>query len=485
VSRTGDTLVVAMDDPTQSHVVDTLQRSTDLHIEVATSTSAAIGRALTRLYREEVRPRLSHGENVDLRIPTPPAAGQEDASAHSDTADEIVRKLLRIAIDRGASDIHLETIDHRLHVRFRIDGNLQNFNLGSLVDDLGRQRNEVISRIKILSKLDIAERRRPQDGSFRGRVQGDGRVFPMDFRVSIIPGYHGENAVIRILDPRRAPESVDGLGLSPAITTGLRRLSRSAAGMLLVTGPTGSGKSTTLFGMLKTVSRPEIKIITAEDPIEYVCEEFCQHEVNDRAGNTFARYVRAFLRHDPEVIMIGEIRDSETAELAFRAAQTGHLVLSTLHTNDALSAITRLKDLGIDHSRCVSSLLGVVAQRLIRAICWNCKEEYTPPAALVRELFDEPPKSLRWYRGAGCPACHLSGYKGRIAIAELWELSEDDVMAISSGASVDEIRRSAAKSTIPMTDDVVAALREGRINLEDLVRSLPQKTMRDLRTLPL
>jgi type II secretory ATPase GspE/PulE/Tfp pilus assembly ATPase PilB-like protein len=292
-----------------------------------------------------------------------------------DSADEIVRKLLRVAIDRGASDIHLETINTRLQVRFRIDGMLQHFNLGTLGDDLGRQRVEVLSRIKILATLDIAERRRPQDGSFRARVEVEGRVVPMDFRVSVIPSYYGENAVVRILDPRGAPESVAALKMAAPVTERLQQLIRSCAGTILVTGPTGSGKSTSLFAIMKSVYRPEIKIVTAEDPIEYVCPQFCQHEVDERIGNTFASYTRSFLRHDPEVIMLGEIRDSDTAKLAFRAAQTGHLVLSTLHTNDALGAVARLSDLGVDSAMCTSSLLGVLAQRLVREICWNCKEE--------------------------------------------------------------------------------------------------------------
>src|SRR5213596_217287 len=196
----------------------------------------------------------------------------------------------------------------RLQARFRIDGMLQHFNLGTLGDDLSRQRGEVLSRIKILATLDIAERRRPQDGSFRARVEIDGRVVPMDFRVSVIPSYYGENAVIRILDPRGAPDSLAALKLASPVTERLEQLIRSSAGTILVTGPTGSGKSTSLFAIMKSIYRPELKIVTAEDPIEYVCAQFAQHEVNERVGNTFAAYTRAFLRHDPEVIMLGEIR---------------------------------------------------------------------------------------------------------------------------------------------------------------------------------
>ena len=480
LARVSNTLVAAMDDPTMTRVVDDLHRSTGLRIEVITSTAGAITRALERLYQTEALPRLDVGEDVDVIAEQEPI-DCSPLNRRMDSADEIVRKLLRVAIDRGASDIHLETIERRLRVRFRIDGLLQHFNLGDLAEDLVRQRPEVLSRIKILGGLDIAERRRPQDGSFRARVHCGPRIVAMDFRISVIPGYYGENAVIRILDPRSAPESIEALGLAPAITGRLQPLIRSTAGILLVTGPTGSGKSTTLYGMLKTVYRPELKVVTAEDPIEYVCNDFSQHEVDTRVGNSFAQYLRSFLRHDPEVIMIGEIRDSETAELAFRAAQTGHFVISTLHTNDSVGAVNRLKDLGVDANVCTSSLLGVMAQRLVRQICWNCKQQYEPPRQLLESVFDVLPTGFAWHRGAGCDECHHSGYKGRLLISELWTPSERDVMLINDGASFDAIQESASKSTIAMADDVLGKLRDGRITLEEVIRAVPHSTMKALR----
>jgi type IV pilus assembly protein PilB len=484
VSRVGTLLILAMDDPTQTRVVDDLQYSTGLKIEVITSTSANITRALERLYRAEVTPSLTAGTTVDV-------IGKDvdddiyafSATHRVDSADEIVRKLLRVAIDRGASDIHLETISNRLQVRFRIDGMLQHFNLGTLGDDLALQRVEVLSRIKILATLDIAERRRPQDGSFRARVEADGRVVPMDFRVSVIPSYYGENAVIRILDPRGAPESVAALRMAAPVIERLQQLLRASAGTILVTGPTGSGKSTSLFAIMKSVYRPEIKIVTAEDPIEYVCPQFCQHEIDERVGNTFASYTRSFLRHDPEVIMLGEIRDSETAKLAFRAAQTGHLVLSTLHTNDALGAVARLKDLGVDTTVCTSSLLGVLAQRLVREICWNCKQEYTPAPGLLETTFEMVPSDLRWYRGAGCEKCHQTGYKRRMALAELWTPGVDDVLLINQGAPFDIVLAAARKNTYSMATDAMAALREGRTTLDELLRVLPPQALRELRAM--
>jgi type IV pilus assembly protein PilB len=485
LARVANLLVVAMDDPTQTGVVDDLQRTTGLKIEVITSTSAHITRALERLYRVEATPNSVAAASVDVI-----GEDREDdiyaplGGRRTDTADEVVRKLLRVAIDRGASDIHLETIHSRLQVRFRIDGMLQHFNLGTVADDLSRQRVEVLSRIKILATLDISERRRPQDGSFRARVAREGRVVPMDFRVSVIPGYFGENAVIRILDPRGAPDSLSALKMAQPVTTRLEQLIHASAGIILVTGPTGSGKSTSLFAIMKSVYRPEIKIVTAEDPIEYVCPQFCQHEVDDRIGNTFAAFTRSFLRHDPEVIMLGEVRDAETAELAFRAAQTGHLVLSTLHTNDALSSITRLQDLGVDPSVSTTSLLGVLAQRLVREICWNCKEEYAPPATLLATVFEVVPSDLRWYHGAGCATCHHTGYKRRLAITELWTPGLDDVILINQDAPAETIAASARKNTYTMATDALAKLREGRTTLEELLRVMPPSALRELRTTP-
>jgi type IV pilus assembly protein PilB len=483
VSRIGNLLILAMDDPTQTQLLDDLRSSTGLKIEVITSTSAHITRAIERLYRAEPMPNLGVGTTVDV-IGADTDGGVYDSSPtrRIDTADEIVRKLLRMAIDRGASDIHLETINSRLQVRFRIDGMLQHFNLGTLGDDLARQRVEVLSRIKILATLDIAERRRPQDGSFRARVEVEGRVVPMDFRVSVIPSYYGENAVIRILDPRGAPESIAALKLAAPVTERLQQLIRASAGTILVTGPTGSGKSTSLFAIMRSVYRPEIKIVTAEDPIEYVCPQFCQHEVDERVGNTFASYTRSFLRHDPEVIMLGEIRDSETATLAFRAAQTGHLILSTLHTNDALGAVARLHDLGVQHSVCTSSLLGVLAQRLVREICWNCKEEYTPSPGVLEANFDVVPRDLRWYRGTGCEKCHQTGYRRRVALSELWTPGVDDVLLINQGASVDLIQAAARKNTYSMATDAIVKLREGRTTLDELLRVLPLSALRELRS---
>lgn len=488
VRRKGNVLVVAMDDPTNTGVIHDMQTSTGLNIEVTTATTTSVRRALERLYGPATAFEVESKEDLVLADPSARALydriatiqapetftlrGTADA-ALTTGAEKIVRDLLAAASEAGASDVHLESVDGRMVVRFRIDGILQSPDNWMLETAVARNRNEVVSRIKIMAQLDIAERRRPQDGGFRIAIERERRELKLDFRVSVIPGHFGENVVLRMLDPRNMPDSIDHLGLSPRITAEIRRLLMAPAGIILVTGPTGSGKSTTLFAALRTLYRPEIKILTAENPIEYVCDKFSQHEVNERVGNTFASYLRAFLRHDPEVIMIGEIRDRETAELAFRAAQTGHLVLSTMHTNDAVSAVTRLWDLGIDGAMITSSLLAVLSQRLIRQVCAQCREEYLPPSTLLRAISVKPNTGLTFYRGRGCPTCYSTGYKGRLAVAELWVPSDTDVVLINKQAPFEEIRRSADASTMSIADDVRDKLLQGRTNLEELVRMLP------------
>jgi type IV pilus assembly protein PilB len=249
---------------------------------------------------------------------------------------------------------------------------------------------------------------------------------------------------------------------------------------VLVTGPTGSGKSTTLYGALTTAYRPGIKIVTAEDPVEYVYEQITQCEVNPKIGNNFAKLIRAFLRQDPDIIMVGEIRDSETAEMAFRAAQTGHLVLSTLHTNDAISSVTRLLDIGVDASLVSSCILGVLAQRLVRRICTPCKSEYVPTDDVLSEFFNKPPQ-MKWYRGMGCSECNHTGYSGRMAIAELWIPNERDMILINKRANLDELYGSAAETTISMSEDAMDKLKEGQTNLEELIRTLPYPAIYSFR----
>jgi type II secretory ATPase GspE/PulE/Tfp pilus assembly ATPase PilB-like protein len=499
IARVGQTLVVAMDDPTRTAVIDDLKASTGLDIEVITSTTASLRRALDQMYPSVVAPGAAKPPLTAVGHAVPTIGGEPNMLSfeeidrlaeekltyvdvhHSEGTASMVRRLLRLAVERGASDIHLEAVEHGIQTRFRVDGVLQELDLDDLEELMNQNRGKLLSRLKILSKLDIAERRRPQDGSFRARLARDGQTATVDFRISIIPGYYGESAVIRILDPRGLPQSVEGLGLRAPVVLRLRQLLRSSTGILLVTGPTGSGKSTSLFGALKSVYQPGIKILTAENPIEYVCDSFRQHEVDERLGNTFAAFLRSFLRHDPDVIMIGEIRDGETANLAFRAAQTGHLVLSTLHTNDAISALPRLLDLGVDANLIASSLLGVLSQRLAREVCSECREPYSPPRELLEETLGTSRVDFDWFRGAGCAACNYTGYRGRMVLSELWTPNDADVVLINKGAPFEEVRESARKTTLSMADDVAEKLAHGRTNLEELIRALPHSALRQLQ----
>jgi len=354
---------------------------------------------------------------------------------------------------------------------------LKDLAIPHLEDALEANKRAITSRLKILASLDIAEKRRPQDGSFRILSQRDGELANLDFRLSIIPGYYGENTVLRILDQRMAPRALRQLNLFDKIEEKLHQVLSTTEGIFLVTGPTGSGKSTTLFGILMHLHRPSIKILTAEDPIEYIHDSFIQCEVNDRIGNTFAGYLRSFLRHDPEVIMVGEIRDEETAEMSFRAAQTGHLLLSTMHTNDAISAVTRLQDLGVDKNLIASTLRGVLAQRLVREVCSECKTEAVPSAELHNEFFHTPTKEIQSYKGTGCPHCNYTGYRGRLALGELWIPNEADILLINKGAPIEELRESAGQNTICMMEDAMARLKLGKTNLEELIRMLPYSSI--------
>ncbi len=495
ISMTEGSITLAMDDPTNSELASELEMFTRLKINIVTSSQSAIKGAFSRLYPSGIIPSAINEEDTlsDINVGMDFGFNPEDDDPYETSkpqyikaednkrADMLVQQLLAWALKRHASDIHLENLDRHMVVRFRVDGLLQEFKLGTLQDNINRFRREIISRIKVLCKLDIAERRLPQDGSFRSHVIRDGEKTDIDFRVSVIPSHHGENIVIRILDSQEAPSTIEHLDFSETLTKNLTHLFKQNTGIILITGPTGSGKSTTLQSGLLTAYRPGLKVVTAEDPIEYVYDNFMQCEINEKIGLTFASYIRVFLRHDPEIIMIGEIRDGETAEMAIRAAQTGHLVLSTLHTNDSLGAISRLSGLGINPSMISSSLIGVVSQRLARKICPQCAEDYTPEQSLISEFFTSPPTDINWQKGIGCEECNYTGYKGRVAIAELWEPSQHDILLINKQAPLEELKLSTRKSTIPLIQEALQKLREGKTTLDELVRIIPYAYIEDHR----
>ena len=481
VAQQGRTLTIAMDDPTKRALVDDITRMTGLTVTVVTSSNLGLQRALKRLYDDESGPV----DSGPAEPATPKGGGKpmpgSDARFQtillddqvSKRADQLFQQVLVAAIESRCSDIHLEMLQGGLNVRFRIDGVLRSPDFGQGQQALNQGMREIVSRIKILAKLDIAERRRPQDGSFRFTIERAGAKSTVDLRVSMIPSYSGESVVIRILDTSGAPTGLADLKLDPAMTEGIASALQRTAGIFLVTGPTGSGKSTTLYACLGHLRSPEIRILTAEDPVEYVYDDLSQSEVNPEIGNTFATFLRAFLRHDPEVIMVGEIRDEDTAEMAFRAAQTGHLLLSTLHTNSAIAALPRLLDLGIDPSLIASSLLGVISQRLARQVCPSCREDDESTPELVKEFFGKATPDVDLAKGAGCAACHGIGYKGRALIADLWVPDQHDHLLIMRKAPFEEVRASAARTTISMAQVAHARLREGRTTLEELTRVLP------------
>jgi len=475
VAQLGRTLTVAMDDPTAQSVVEELTRLTSFAVMVVTASSKAIQRAFRRLYDDQPEVPASLGAeaiSTDGALETPAGAGPIDAE-QSRRADELFRAILARAFESHCSDIHLEMLPGGLHVRFRVDGVLQQPNFSSLQEFFDKTMREMMSRVKILAKLDIAERRRPQDGSFQVAIERDGKKTSIDLRVSVVPSHYGESIVLRILDRARAPKGIKQIDLVPSVAATLDQCLDRTTGIFLVTGPTGSGKSTTMYACLMRLHKPEVRILTAEDPVEYVYEELSQCEVNVTVGNTFASYLRSFLRHDPEVIMIGEIRDQETAEMAFRAAQTGHLLLSTLHTNSAIATLPRLLDLGIESSLIASSLIGVLSQRLVRKVCQQCRQEYMPSAEVMAEFFKTPPTDLTFYRGAGCAACRFTGYSGRMIVADLWVPDEADQILITRRAPFDELRQSAQRTTFSMAMDANERLRSGRTTPEELLRVLP------------
>lgn len=468
VAQLGRTLTVAMDDPTNRAVAEELQRLTSFTITVVTATAEGIQRSFAKLYDADASPAHASASPQKARVDQMHVQLTDQVSRR---ADDMLTQILAAAIARHSSDIHLEMLNSGLRIRFRIDGLLREPDFREGQAALDQNAREIISRIKILSKLDISERRRPQDGSFRMPAPKDGT--PLDLRVSVIPSYTGESVVIRMLDRRRAPRNLAALDLNPLVNERLEALLARTTGIILVTGPTGSGKSTTLYSCLMHLHSPTVRILTAEDPVEYVYEELSQGEVNQQIGNTFAMYLRAFLRHDPEVIMIGEIRDEETAEMAFRAAQTGHLLLSTLHTNNAFAALPRLRDLKVESSLIASSLNGILSQRLVRKLCEKCRVEDEPNIKLIQEFFGTGKADTTLFRAPGCEWCGGTGYRRRMLLADLWVPDDKDRELITQEAPLESIRESATRTTLSMAQDAHDRLVAGRTTLEELRRVLP------------
>jgi type IV pilus assembly protein PilB len=419
---------VATPDPTQFELADWLARQLKRAVTFVVATPTEVERAIRRLYD----PKSLGASRLE--------ADSEQVSHEALlAATPIVNNAIAGALEQRASDIHIEASERDTTIRYRVDGALRTVEVRPI-----ELHAAVVSRIKVLANLDIAIRQVPQDGRIKIR-HGNADV---DLRVSILPTYWGEKVVCRVLDNRRASLPLDELGFTTDERATFDRMIQSPHGLLLVTGPTGSGKSTTLYAALNAVRSPELNIVTVEDPVEYMLPGINQVQVNVKRGLTFAGALRSILRQDPDVILVGEIRDHETGVTAAEAALTGHLVLSSLHTNDALSAVTRLTEMGIEPHLIAPSLVGVVAQRLVRRVCTECIEHHVPDAAerAALGLPAELPDGFTLVRGRGCSACHRTGFRGRIAVRELLEIDDTMRALISRGANVDELRAHAVAS---------------------------------------
>jgi general secretion pathway protein E/type IV pilus assembly protein PilB len=380
---------------------------------------------------------------------------------------EMLDDLLSVAIQLGASDIHIETYSKDVDLRFRKGGVMRQIPTPISPDNV----KKVISRIKVLCNLDIAAKPQPMDGRFSCRYASEeGKVRKVDFRVSIAPTPRGEECVIRVMDASVTRRTLDELGMAPSSLSKLKTLLRCPSGLLLVTGPTGSGKTTTLYGCLREMHGEELKVCTVEDPIEYEVPKVNQFQVTEDHG--FADFAKALLRQDPDVIMIGEIRDPDTANVAVRAASTGHLVLSTVHTDDAVAAITRLRMLGIDDEILSATLLGSTAQRIVRRICEGCKAKHKPPPSTIARFFKDPPDYPFW-RGKGCKACHGSGFHGSFAVFEVFTCDDAIATAIGKHETLVEIRqRAKADGFVPIVEQALERVKEGATTIEEVERTI-------------
>jgi len=478
--RIDGTLLIAMSDPKDVKVIDKVTQITQLEVSPALSSGTAILEAIDRYYgkAEEAPPEVavSNEELQDLleSIESEEAENQEEKStqdlerlAEEAPVVKMANMVLVQAIVEGASDVHFNPEETELRVRFRVDGILRDaFHLPKNLQEA------IISRIKILSNLDIAEHRIPQDGQLRLKLR-DGRN--IDIRVSTLPSAFGENMVLRILDKNAALMNLENLGYEEDAYNRLVNILSSSYGIMLVTGPTGSGKTTTLYAALNRLSTVEKNVITLEDPIEYRLPLIRQSQVNVKAGMTFAKGLRAILRQDPDIVMVGEIRDTETGNIAVQAALTGHFVLSTLHTNDAAGAITRMEEMDIEPFLISTAVLGVMAQRLVRRICPNCKEEYTPDFTVPESILDmvgvEDQSELKFYRGRGCAKCRDSGYKGRMSIIEVLPVTERIRELILKSGSSDEIKRAAQQEGMrTLLEDGWVKVLKGITTYEEIMR---------------
>jgi type IV pilus assembly protein PilB len=447
-------LVVAIDDPLKKMIAEQLEFMIGVKIGCALATSSGLKRALQRYYGEKAEESVARSMQV--------RAGEDEGDA---PIVRLVTRTFHDALAARASDIHIEPGHGRVRVRLRVDGMLRDAAEHPL-----HLHSALISRLKIMASMDIAEKRKPQDGRIGLKLEGR----EVDVRCSILPSSHGESIVMRLLDRSRSLISMRELGFEDEDYRWFRRLIQRPNGLVLVTGPTGSGKTTTLYAALSELNRPDVKIITAEDPVEYHIRGLNQVQVNPKIGLSFARILKAMLRAAPNIILVGEIRDAETAEVAIQAALTGHLVFSTLHTNDAPSALTRLVDIGVKPFLVSASVQAVIAQRLVRRLCKECAEEYVPSELELRALDLDPAlhQGRSFRRAKGCRVCEQTGYRGRLALFEHMEMDGALRELCFRGASLEELRASALSSgaLAPLVVDGARKVLRGDTSLAEVMR---------------
>lgn len=478
IAKTGAKVTIAMSDPTNVFAMDDIRFMTGYNVEPVVASENALRAAVDRYYGsthaielKKVMEEVSEGGGDSLEVLDEEQdldLAMLEQSAEEAPVVRLVNIVLTDAIKRGASDIHIEPYEKDYRVRYRIDGVLY-----EMMKPPIKLREAITSRCKILAKLDIAEKRLPQDGRIKIKTKVQGKIKDLDFRVSVLPTIFGEKIVMRLLDKDNLMLDMARLGFE---AESLRRFEGAILkpyGMVLVTGPTGSGKTNTLYSALSRINTPEVNIITAEDPVEFNIPGINQVQMKEQIGLNFAAALRSFLRQDPNIILVGEIRDFETAEVAIKAAMTGHLVLSTLHTNDAPSSINRLMNMGIEPFLVATSVHLIAAQRLVRRICSYCKEPTeVPSAALVNVGFSEQEaRTIKLFKGRGCERCSSTGYKGRVALYEVMEIDDEIRELILSGASAYELRqKSLQKGMIGLRESGLQKIRDGVTSMEEVMR---------------
>ena len=464
-----DVLTVAVSEPTNVFLIDEIERISGCKVQVVCATSKDIEATLQTYLPAAnvfVIDDIIDDEGLEdftlIESITQDISDLEEIAGQSPVV-KLVNYLIYNAVRENASDIHIEPDDKKLRVRYRVDGKLY-----EKMCPPYQMYSAIVSRIKIMAELDIAQRRLPQDGGIHVLLEGR----PIDLRVSVMPGNFGEKVVIRIIDPQKVVFNLESLGFTYENLQIFKEIIQSPNGMVLVTGPTGSGKNTTLYAALAELNSEEVNICTVEDPVECNMAGINQFQVNQAAGFEFSTALRSLLRQDPDIIMVGEIRDTATATIAVQAALTGHLVLSTLHTNDAPGAVTRLLDLDVAPYLVSASLIGVLAQRLVRKICTNCKTEYEPSVSIKKMVESVGGDVGKYYRGLGCKKCRNTGYVGRIAIHELFVPDDEIMEVINARAGLKNLRSKVIKSgMVPLKLDGIEKVKAGIVSVEEILRT--------------